>query len=675
MSFRRWILPVLDKDGASLLAEECEIHPFLALLLHARGVRTAEELRAFLWDDIEDSDPFMLPDMDLAVARVQQAIDSGESVLIFGDYDADGITATVLLYTYLKGHNANVTYHIPTREEGYGLNNARVEEAAQNGVTLIITVDNGIAAVEETAYARELGVDVIITDHHQPQDVLPQAIAVVDPHRKDCEMAFRGYAGVGVAFLLACALEGDSDTVLAQFGDLVALGTLADVMPLEAENRRLVRAGLQQINQNPRAGIAALLQVAGAADKPLSSSSAVFTISPRINAAGRMADPNLASRLLLAQTTETALALAEEVQQCNLQRQNTELAIMNEVLQEIRNHPEWMSQRVLVIEGENWHQGVVGIVAARVLERYGKPCVVMSINGDTAKGSGRSLPGFPLFDAIAACEPLLLSFGGHELAAGVGMKTANIDAFRKQINAYAAEHIPDMPVRELRLDCKLRPSQIDLEKLQLLAAMEPFGNSNPAPIFGLFDMNLDNITPVGNGKHLRLSVSRDGCRLSAMYFHCAVDELSIPCGSKVNLAVTLDRNEYRGVVSPSIIVKDIRYADTDQEILLGGMRTFDKVCRRELTADKSAVVPTREQLAHIYRMLKAKGAFKGNVEQLWYAADKVASCETLLTALQIFSEAELLDVEMTDDRLFVQCKPTTQKADLNLTPTMQYLVG
>ena len=301
MSFRRWILPVLDKDGASLLAEECEIHPFLALLLHARGVRTAEELRAFLWDDIEDSDPFMLPDMDLAVARVQQAIDSGESVLIFGDYDADGITATVLLYTYLKGHNANVTYHIPTREEGYGLNNARVKEAAQNGVTLIITVDNGIAAVEETAYARELGVDVIITDHHQPQDVLPQAIAVVDPHRKDCEMAFRGYAGVGVAFLLACALEGDSDTVLAQFGDLVALGTLADVMPLEAENRRLVRAGLQQINQNPRAGIAALLQVAGAADKPLSSSSAVFTISPRINAAGRMADPNLAARLLLAQ--------------------------------------------------------------------------------------------------------------------------------------------------------------------------------------------------------------------------------------------------------------------------------------------------------------------------------------------------------------------------------------
>ncbi len=675
MSFKRWILPDLDKEGASLLAEECEIHPFLALLLHARGVRTPEDVQAFLWDDMEDSDPFSFPDMELAVARLQQAMDSGESIMVFGDYDADGITATVLLYTYLKEHNANVTYHIPTREEGYGLNNARLEEAAQKGVTLIVTVDNGIAAVDETAYARSLGMDVIITDHHQPQDILPQAIAVVDPHRKDCDMPFRHYAGVGVAYALVCALEGDSDTVLEQFGDLVAIGTLADVMPLEADNRRLVRAGLQQINQRPRTGVLALLQVAGAAEKALTSSSAVFTLSPRINAAGRMSDPNLAARLLLAQTPETALALAEEMQQCNLQRQNAELAIMEEVFEEVRRHPEWMSQRVLVIEGEGWHQGVVGIVAARVLERYGKPCVVMSINGETAKGSGRSLAGFPLFDAIAFCESLLLGFGGHELAAGVTMQTANIEAFRRQINIYAAEHMPDMPVRELRLDCKLRPSQIDLEKLQLLAAMEPFGNANPTPIFGLFGMTLDNITPVGNGKHLRLSVSRDGCRLSVMHFHCTVDELSIPCGSRVHLAVTLDRNEYRGVVSPSIIVKDIRYADTDQEVLLDGIRTFDKVCRRELTADKEAVVPSREQLAHIYRFLKGKGIFKGNVEQLWYAVDKTASCATLLTALRVFSEADLLEVEMTDDRLCLQCKPTTQKADLNATPTMQYLVG
>ena len=676
MSFRRWVLPKLDKEGASLLAEECEIHPFLALLLRSRGLETAEELHAFLWDEEEECDPYLFADMDAAVERIQRALDEGESILVFGDYDADGITAAVLLYSYLREQNARVEYYIPRREEGYGLNAARLDQMAEQGVQLIVTVDNGIAAVDEAAYARTLGIDVVVTDHHQPQEILPDAVAVVDPHRHDCETVFKDYAGVGVAYKLVCALDGDPASIMEHYGDLVALGTLADVMPLKNENRRLVRAGLRLINRSPRAGLAALLEVAGVGDKTLTSVSMVYTIAPRINAAGRMGYPEKAALLLLAEDKNEAAQLAEEIQGFNMERQRVESEIMDEVLEEIRRHPDWMSQRVLVLQGSGWHHGVVGIIAARVLERFGKPCVVLSVGEGRAKGSGRSLPGFSLFEAIASCEPLLLNFGGHELAAGVGLLEENIPAFRAQINAYAAAHFPEMPVKELHFDCKLRPSQIDMEKLQLLEAMEPFGAGNPTPLFGLFDMRLDNITPVSSGKHLRLSVSRDDCRLSVMYFHCTVEELIIPCGSKVNLAVTLDRNEYRGVVSPSIIVRDIRYADTDQEAVLRGLRDYDRVCRREQATDNAHLLPTREQQAILYRFLKHTSPFKGNLEQLFHAVgDGIGDYGCLLTALQVLTEAGLLHMENNGDRLLLEVLQTEGKSDLSATATMQFLTN
>lgn len=676
MSFRRWVLPKLDKEGASLLAEECEIHPFLVLLLRSRGLETAEELRAFLWGEEEECDPYLFADMDAAVERIQRALDNGESILVFGDYDADGITAAVLLYTYLRDQNACVDYYIPHREEGYGLNMDRLEQLAAQGVKLIVTVDNGIAAVDEVAFARTLGIDVVVTDHHKPQDILPDAVAVVDPHRHDCETVFKDYAGVGVAYKLVCALDGDPTSVMERYGDLVALGTLADVMPLKDENRRLVRAGIRMINQSPRPGIAALLEVAGVSGKALTSMSTVYTIAPRINAAGRMGYPQKAALLLLEEDTEEALKLAAEIQGYNVERQQVESEIMDEVLEEIRLHPDWMTQRVLVLQGKGWHHGVVGIIAARVLERFGKPCVVLSVDEGRAKGSGRSLSGFSLFEAIASCEALLLNFGGHELAAGVGLLEENIPAFRTQINAYAAAHFPEMPVSELHFDCKLRPSQIDIEKLQLLAVMEPFGSGNPTPLFGLFDMRLDNITPVSSGKHLRLSVSRDDCRLSVMYFHCTVEELVIPCGAKVNLAVTLDRNEYKGVVTPSIIVRDIRYADTDQEAILCGLRNYDRVCRRENAAKEANLLPTHEQQALLYRFLKHNTPFKGNLEQLFHAVgDGINDYGCLLVALQVLAESELLRMEMNGDRLLLEILPFEGKADLASTETMRFLTN
>ena len=486
---KRWTVAQPDGDLAANLAEECEIHPFLALLLTTRGVTNLEEATDFLVNGEIGDDVFAFADMDAAVERIQRAIDSYERIAVFGDYDADGVTATALLYDFLAKREADVVYYIPQREgEGYGLHRDSVEKLKEMGAKLLITVDNGIAALEEAAYAAELGMDVVITDHHQPQEALPQAVAVVDPHRPDCGSACKDYAGVGVAFKLICALDGDADQMMEEYGDLVALGTLADVMQLRGENRTLVRRGLQVMNERRRPGLAKLMEVAGVGDKRVTASTAVFTLAPRINAAGRMGSPETAARLLLTADGEEAAALAEDIQQLNVERQAAEAAILGEVLERLKQQPERLAARILVLEGDNWHPGVVGIIASRLMERFGKPCIVLSVQDGVAKGSGRSLPGFSLFDALTACKEVLTAYGGHSLAAGVTLEAARIDEFREAVNAYAAAVCPRMPVPELHVDFRMRPSQIDVEKLDLLAALEPCGTGNPAPVFGLFQM-------------------------------------------------------------------------------------------------------------------------------------------------------------------------------------------
>lgn len=673
MSVKRWVLPELDKEAAAALAEQCNLPPFLAILLTARGLTDPETVEEFLSCKTLSDDPFSFADMDAAVARVQQAIDTGEPILIFGDYDADGITATVLLYLYLKSQNACVEYYIPRREEGYGLNSEIVRQKAAEGVSLIITVDNGIAANEETALANSLGVDVVITDHHQPQETLPPAVAVVNPHRKDCGSMCKDYAGVGVVFKLVCALDGDEDKILHTFGDLVALGTLADVMPLLGENRVLVGQGLARICQRP--GVKALLEAAGVSDT-VSSTSAVFTLSPRINAAGRMGSPLAAAKLLLSETEEEAKTLAAEIQAFNSKRQATESTILEEVNAGIDAHPEWLYQRVLVLQGENWHHGVIGIIASRMLEKYGKPCIVLSVTEGHAKGSGRSLPGFSLFEAVSSCESCLSTFGGHELAVGVSLEADRIEEFRQKINAYAAAFFPQMPVPELHISCKLRPSQIDLEKLMLLSKLEPFGAENPTPLFGLFGMTLDNITAVGGGRHLRLTLSRDETRVSAMLFQCAPSAFPVPCGSVVNAVVSLEKNEWHGVVSPSLIIRDIRYADTNEEDLLQGLRLYDSILRGDLPAGITLAPPTREQLGQLYRFLNKTGAYEGTLEQLYHPLSASGlNYAQLRAGVEILRQAGVLTVEDSGKALHIVLSPQKEKADLSATSVMKYLSG
>lgn len=676
----------MDKEAAARLAEEAGIDPFLALLLTSRGVADLEAAEGFLLSHEPGDDPFGFADMDLAVERIQRAVDEGERIAVYGDYDADGITSTVLLYSYLLSKNANVIYHIPKREgDGYGLGNAALERLAADGVRLIVTVDNGISATAEIDHANSIGLEVVVTDHHIPKGELPKAVAVVDPHREDCGSEFKHYAGVGVAFKLVCALEGDTDWVLDEYADLIAVGTLADVMPLTSENRMLVREGLRHINENGRVGFKALLAASGNGDKALDSNGALFSLAPRINAAGRMGDPDKAARLLLCRDEVEAREMAEEVQNLNALRQEIEAQIFKEAQEQLEAHPEILHQRVLVLDGPAWHPGVVGIIASRIVDKYGKPCIVLTNapgaaeEGDDGpgkrkvKGSGRSIRGFSLFDAIAFCGDILITYGGHELAAGVGLLAENIEAFRDRINQYAAER--EMPAQELRIDCKLRPGTIDIHMVELIGALAPYGSGNPAPVFALCGMRLDNVTPVGNGRHLRLTLTRDGAAVTAMKFHTSAAELPVPCGSLVDAAVALERNEWGGTVSPSLIIRDIRYAGTDQEAVIAGSRLFDAVMRGELPEEIKATPPDRDMAGLLYKLLLSQKGWSGSAEQMHAALGGRVGYAQIHILLEVLRQAGLIG--LTDDGNMVQVsiQAAEHKVDLNETELMKMVNG
>lgn len=682
MRMKRWEFAPLDTALASELASECELHPFLTLLLTAQGLTAPEEIYAFLTGTEEEADPFAYADMETAAQRIRQALEQREKILVYGDYDVDGITATVLLYTYLRDAGADVNWAIPHREDGYGLHEDGIARAAAAGVRLIVTVDTGISLTpEEVAAATAAGIDVVVTDHHQPPESLPAVCAVVDPHRPDCESTCKDLAGVGVAFMLVSVLEGDSETVFARYGDLLTLGTLADLIPLRGFNRDWMRRGIGALNESTRPGLAALRQAAGYAEKILTASAAVFTLSPRLNAAGRMGDPEVALRLLLAEDAAQAAALAEQLQAMNGERQRIGQEIYAQIETALAAHPDWLAQRVLVVEGPGWHGGVLGIMAARLAEQYGKPAVVISVGEDgAAHGSGRSVEGFPLYPALDSCRELLTAFGGHEMAAGLSLEAAQIPALRERVNVWAAREYPRMPIPALHIALRMRPDQINLEKLLLMDALEPLGAGNPAPLFCLSRMTLDNITALGGGKHLRLSLSRDGVRINAVKFQTAPEEFPIPCGSVLNCVVALEKNEYHGNTTVSVRIRDVSYTQTDRQQWMDAIDTYEGLLRRETQAPPEQALPPRELLTKLYSMLHSCAGWSGTAEQLQYAVSRVGGAHgtlppplQLLTALEIWREAGLLAVTDRGERLSLQLLPATGKTDLTQMPLWKYL--
>lgn len=665
MAKKLWQVSEYDKERAARLAQECDIDPFAALLGFARGLTDADSVRDFFDDSLDLlEDPYNLPDMDKAVVRIEKAIDRGEKILIFGDYDADGITSTAVLQMYLESRGALVSSYIPDRiTEGYGLNLDSAKAIVEMNVNLLITVDNGISALEEAEFLARQGVELIITDHHKPGKHLPKAVAVVDPHRHDSKSKFKEYAGVGVVFNLVCALEGGVEEFLFdEFGDLLAVGTIGDVVPLIRQNRIFVKAGLRSLNNNRRIGISALLEEASVEKTDLSAKDVAFRIVPRLNAVGRLGSPTRALQLLLTEEPEEARRLASEIEVENSRRKEVENEIMEEIRELLDEKPELVYDRIIVIDGENWHTGVLGIIASRFTEKYGRPCIVISKDGETARGSGRSLEGFSLFDALSAVSDGLTHFGGHTLAAGLGLLSEKVDEFRENINNYAAAL--EMPYPVERVDIKINPSAVSLDLLEAINMFEPFGSGNSAAVLGLFGMTIQAVFPLSQGRHTKIQITKNGKAIDALLFNRPTDRFEYKVGDKVDLAVELSSNEFRNKRSISVLVKNIKFSFLDDQMALDSLRLYEKYFRGEILTPKEGefLRPSRELFAALYRHLGSLADGQFDYERFCeLLRDRGTLLGPLKIAFEAFEELELINI--SDDNL-VSVQHRKEKVEL-----------
>ncbi len=648
MSRKKWLTAHIDKEMAAQVAENHSLDPFTALILVSRGITEYEDVEEFFDSEFSFCDPYLIVDMEKAVERIEKAINNFEKICVFGDYDADGVTATALMYSYLSSRGADVMYYIPDRvSEGYGMNCGAVDKLKEQSVKLIVTVDNGISAIDEIDYANSLGIETVVTDHHQVGDTLPNAVAVIDPHRADCNLHFKDWAGVGVAFKVVCALEkGDYSDILNEYADIIAVGTVADVVDLRDENRAIVKYGVAKININPCNGINALRQIAGVSEKKLNAVGVTYSLAPRINAAGRIESAVTALKLLISDDLRTALDIAEQVDMCNRQRHTFENEIMESAVAHIESNEQLKYSRVIVVCGEGWHHGVIGIVAARINEKYGKPSIVITFDGEEGTGSARSIDGFSVYDAMKSCEDLLTHFGGHTMAAGMGIKRENVDEFFTRINEYALT-LPDI-APTLVLDCKLNPAYIDAALVESLETLEPFGAGNPQPLFGIYGVTLESVKPVGEGKHLRLSFIKGNTQFTAMKFSTTLSDFAFCEGDTVDLAVRIDKNEFRGEIKASVQIRDMRFSGVDEDKLFKSQSLYEKYKRGEVLSSHEArfLTPAREFLLGVYGLLKQYKVWNFDIETLTYRAKcPIERYCTMLVSIDVLCELGLIKKE------------------------------
>ena len=651
--------------------------PLAAMVLASRGIQNLPQAHNYLDCCAPLPDPFLMTDMDLAAGRVGLAMAQGEKIAVFGDYDVDGITATCLLSDFLRRHGADVVSYIPGRlEEGYGLNPIAIHQLHAEGVKLIITVDCGITAVTEAELCRELGIDLVITDHHECKEVLPHASAVVDPHRPDGGYPHKNLSGVGVAFKLAAALCGSQEEVLAEYADMVCLGTVADVMPLQGENRVFVTRGMEALRHTCRPGIAALMAESGCAPEAVSASSIGFMLAPRINAAGRMGQIELAVELFLTEDPARARELAQALCDLNRQRQSVESEIYSQAISML---PPGKVPDAIVLADESWHQGVVGIVASRIAEEFCCPTFLICLDGEHGKASSRSHGGFNLFASLTALSPLLESYGGHELAAGFTITRSNIPEFRRQVCQLAAGfYCDDSPRTVLDIDCAIDPEMLTIRGVDALEVLEPCGNGCPKPVLMMKNLTIERIQMVGSGRHMRLRLRSGRTCVNAIYFSANPETASIQSGDVVDIAFTPQVNEFRGERSVQMNVQDIRpscNADCCPETagyhaMLSGRLT------REIA---EVLLPERSTLAMVWRYLAASSA---EIEESpiclcrkivrW--TGKPLSLGQMMTCLDIFRDVGLLDIVRVHKHLRIRLTPGNTKADLTTSQTMQRLL-
>ena len=685
MKYDRWNLRPSGPAGSRAELERAGLPPLCAAVLCARGVDTAPAASAFLAHGPNLlHDPFLLRDMEKAVERISRAIREQETVAVYGDYDVDGITATCLLTQFLRTLGGQVVSYIPDRtEEGYGLNNHAIDALARQGVTLIVTVDCGITAAQEVEYARALGVDVVIPDHHQCKEVLPQAVAVEDPRRPDCSYPFPDLAGVGVALKLALALTAPAQRpqVLLDYGELAAIGTVADVMLLQGENRALVHLGLERLADCSRPGLQALLREAGCPRGQVPTTVTIgYGLAPRINAAGRMEQAGTALELLLTQDPQRGQELAQELCQLNRLRQAIELEIFQHCDQ-LLTHTPALSAPVIVLAGEGWHQGVIGIVASRLAEKYACPAFMISLDGDKGKGSCRSFGGFNLFGALERCAPLLDSYGGHELAAGFSIRRDNIPAFRAALCQLVEEFAGHQPMESsLDVDCEIpHCSLLSTQDVESLSLLEPFGSGNPKPVFLLRSVCVLSHTDVGGGRHLKLRLRRDGVVMDAIFFSANTAACGIENGQRLDIAFTLQINQFRGNRTVQLQLCDLRPAPTRSQL---ERSLFRRLQAGETLSpwEASLMLPQRRDFAHLWRYLEqlcAAGPAQAPMDQLLRQVTRSFSGHRsygkALVCLHVMDERGLIQVAVQNQQATVRlCRPR-EKVDLEQAGMMRQL--
>ena len=652
--------------------------PLCAMILAGRGMETPEEAKAFLDCECPLPDPYLMTDMDLAAGRVGAAMTRGEKIAVFGDYDVDGITATCLLTDFLRKQGADAVSYIPGRlEEGYGLNPIALRQLSSEGVKLIITVDCGITAIEEALLCKELGIDLVITDHHECKDTLPEAIAVVDPHRPDGGYPHKNLSGVAVAFKLACALSGDTQAVLTEYADMVCLGTVADVIPLVGENRVFVSRGLQALKRTTRPGLAALIKECGCDPDSLNASSIGFMLAPRINAAGRMGQIDIAIDLFLTHDETQAAKDAKGLCELNRQRQAVESEIYKQAIDML---PQGGLPDAIVLADESWHQGVVGIVASRIAEEYACPTFLICLDGEHGKASSRSHGGFNLFASLTALSPLLESYGGHELAAGFTISRENIPEFRRQMCILASHYFEGETLRtSLSIDCVVSPELMNLSEFDALDILEPTGAGCPKPVLMLPGLTVDRVTMVGGGKHMRLRLRSGRQVFNAIYFSVTPGSVKLQQGEVVDVAFQPQINCYQGERLLQMNVVDIRPscpAPCGTETI--HYRNLLSGCLS--AADAGFITPSREMLSIIWRYLAAQPEQPIQESPIclcrkivrWSA--KPLSLEQLMTCLDIFRDGGLLTQQRLHKYISIHLTRSPGKADLTQSATIQRLL-
>ena len=675
MKYGIWKVSQLEAGAVNALVGS-GYAPLAAMVLASRGMEDDHQARAYLDCNAPLLDPFLMTDMDKAAGRVGLAMSRGEKIAVFGDYDVDGITATCLLTDFLRRHGADAVSYIPGRlEEGYGLNPIAIHQLHDEGVKLIVTVDCGITAVSEAELCRKLGIDLVITDHHECKQTLPAAAAVVDPHRPDGGYPHKNLSGVGVAFKLASALCGSQETVLEEYADMVCLGTVADVMPLQGENRVFVARGLESLAHTRRPGIAALMAECGCAPEAVSASSIGFMLAPRINAAGRMGQIDLAVELFLTDDPDKAAEAARGLCELNRQRQAVESEIYRQAVSML---PMGKPPEAIVLADESWHQGVVGIVASRIAEEYACPTFLICLDGEHGKASSRSHGGFNLFASLSALSPLLESYGGHELAAGFTISRANIPEFRRQICALAAQYYTDdVPRTVLDVDCAVSPELLTLHNVDALQMLEPCGNGCPKPVLMMKNLTIDRISMVGGGRHMRLRLCSGHTYLNAIYFSANPQTVSIQPGDLVDVAFTPQVNEFRGTRTVQMNVIDIRPSCNAE--CLPDAAPYRDMQRGNLTAgEAAALLPDRKMLALVWRYLDAANPVQESpvclCRKIVRWSGKPLNLGQMLTCLDIFRDVGLLTVQRQHKYVSIRLTPGEGKADLSRSQTMQRLL-